>query len=280
MKIGELLQKFRLEQGKTRKEFASDLISPSYYCKIEKGSHRVSAEDLIELLKRNNIRLSDFFGMFDSQDLAKQLNLFHEMMINAHYNDDRKTLEKIPELIQKSLLPEKIKKEQVLIARGWIETVKKSTEQVNWKLREQLREKVFNLPNWNEEKLTLFCNLMPLYDCFSVNLIVQDILKEYKPPFSKELKRILLGIICNNLFLKLKIGEYEGIDKLVTIADAIPSSPDLVFYKNNIIFYKNMALYKSSNATKYLKKCQKAIEICAWLGMEAYAQHMSEFLNG
>lgn len=29
MKIGELLQKFRLEQGKTRKEFASDVISPS-----------------------------------------------------------------------------------------------------------------------------------------------------------------------------------------------------------------------------------------------------------
>ncbi|MDK6782921.1 helix-turn-helix domain-containing protein [Lactobacillus jensenii] len=280
MKIGELLQKFRLEQGKTRKEFASDVISPSYYCKIEKGSHRVSAEDLIELLKRNNIRLSDFFGMFDSQDLAKQLNLFHEMIVAAHYNGDKDSLEKIPNLIERSLLPEEVKKEQILIARGYLEIDKSSTEPVNWKLREQLREKVFSLPNWNEEKLTLFCNLMPLYDCFSVNLIVQDILKEYKLPFSKELKRTLLGIICNNLFLKLKIGEYEGIDKLVSIADAIPSSPDLVFYKNNIIFYKNMALYKSSNATKYLKKCQKAIEICAWLGMEAYAQHMSEFLEG
>ncbi|MCT7874984.1 MAG: Rgg/GadR/MutR family transcriptional regulator, partial [Lactobacillus iners] len=70
-------------------------------------------------------------------------------------------------------LPEEVKKEQILIARGYLEIDKSSTEPVNWKLREQLREKVFSLPNWNEEKLTLFCNLMPLYDCFSVNLIVQ-----------------------------------------------------------------------------------------------------------
>lgn len=36
MTIGELLHDYRVEQGKRQKEFVGNIISPSYYSKVEK----------------------------------------------------------------------------------------------------------------------------------------------------------------------------------------------------------------------------------------------------
>lgn len=53
MTIGELLKDYRISQKKTQKQWAKDVISPSFYTKVEKNLSRISAEDLIELLHSN-----------------------------------------------------------------------------------------------------------------------------------------------------------------------------------------------------------------------------------
>ncbi|MCT6890712.1 MAG: helix-turn-helix domain-containing protein, partial [Lactobacillus sp.] len=53
MTIGELLKDYRISQKKTQKQWAKDVISPSFYAKVEKNLSRISAEDLIELLHSN-----------------------------------------------------------------------------------------------------------------------------------------------------------------------------------------------------------------------------------
>lgn len=50
MKISELLRHYRLQQAKTQKEWAGNVVSPSYYSKVEKDIHRITVEDLVELL--------------------------------------------------------------------------------------------------------------------------------------------------------------------------------------------------------------------------------------
>ncbi|QYN55723.1 XRE family transcriptional regulator [Lactobacillus panisapium] len=36
MSVGELLKKYRIEKMKTQKEWAGNVISPSFYAKVEK----------------------------------------------------------------------------------------------------------------------------------------------------------------------------------------------------------------------------------------------------
>lgn len=61
MTIGKLLKQYRIEKGLTQKQFAGNTISTSYYSKVEKNEHRITAEDLILLLRSNGISLWSFF---------------------------------------------------------------------------------------------------------------------------------------------------------------------------------------------------------------------------
>ncbi|MBI0034003.1 helix-turn-helix domain-containing protein [Lactobacillus sp. M0396] len=57
MTIGELLKEFRIRNLKTQKEWTAGIVSPSYYSKVEKGIHRITAEDLLAILTANQIKL-------------------------------------------------------------------------------------------------------------------------------------------------------------------------------------------------------------------------------
>ena len=60
MTIGNLLKEYRIKAGKTQRSWIGEIISPSFYSKVEKGLSRISAEDLIELLRRNHVNLASF----------------------------------------------------------------------------------------------------------------------------------------------------------------------------------------------------------------------------
>lgn len=55
MTIGQLLKQYRIESLKTQKEWAGNVISQSYYSKVEKDQSRITADDLIALLHFNNV---------------------------------------------------------------------------------------------------------------------------------------------------------------------------------------------------------------------------------
>lgn len=62
MTIGKLLKQFRIENAKTQKEWVSGIVSPSYYSKVEKDKHRISADDLLAILRANKVDLWQFFS--------------------------------------------------------------------------------------------------------------------------------------------------------------------------------------------------------------------------
>ena len=86
MTIGELLKDCRIQQRKTQKQWVNDVVSPSFYAKVEKNLSSISADNLIELLNVNKISLTDFFGKLNHQ--AKTVhdeNLEIDRMVNEAY---------------------------------------------------------------------------------------------------------------------------------------------------------------------------------------------------
>ena len=55
MTIGELLKQTRQSLGLTQTEMAADIVSTSYYSKVERNIHQISADELIAILNRHHI---------------------------------------------------------------------------------------------------------------------------------------------------------------------------------------------------------------------------------
>lgn len=114
MTIGELLKEYRITQGKNQKEFTDSgmIVSQSYYSKVEKNIHRITADSLIELLHYNNIPLDEFFGRINQNNKIQhqQVKDFNNMLVDAYYDSDVNKIKQIKELVIQSNLPDKDKK--------------------------------------------------------------------------------------------------------------------------------------------------------------------------
>lgn len=279
MTIGELLKENRLEKGLTQKQFADGIVSTSYYSKVEKNEHRITAEDLIAVLEHNNIPLWSFF-----KELSLKGNFQHEYKINleaevmdAYYRSDSKKLEEIIREFKNSNEPDK--KDDLLIVEGWLESLKEDDEEPNIKVREALKDRVFNIPNLNKEKLTLFCNFMDFYDLDSNLTIAKNAINKFIGSNETEIQEQLLAIIANLLCLSIKEDNYSYVDYLVSTSEKLPLKPQFFLYKDMICFYKYLSSYHFNHKKEDLDNCHIIIKNVKIAGMKEYGTALEEFLN-
>ena len=84
MTIGDLLKQYRINQNKTLQEFAGNIIDRSYYGKVERNVHQISAENLINLLRYNQIDATEFIETLD-QNYQSQIQIQRKIMEEAYY---------------------------------------------------------------------------------------------------------------------------------------------------------------------------------------------------
>ncbi|NLS86389.1 MAG: helix-turn-helix domain-containing protein [Ruminococcaceae bacterium] len=279
MTIGELLKEERMEKGLTQKQFADGIVSTSYYSKVEKDEHRITAEDLIAVLEHNNIPLWSFF-----KELSLKGNFQHEYKINleaevmdAYYHSDSKRLEEIIQDLNNSNEPDK--KDDLLIVEGWIESLKEDDEEPNIEVREALKDRVFNIPNLNKEKLTLFCNFMDFYDLDSNIAIAKNAINKFIGSNETEIQEVLLAMIANLLCLSIKENNYSYVDYLVTTSEKLPLKPQFFLYKDMIYFYKHLSSYHFNHKNEDLDNCHIIIANVKLVGMNEYGTELEKFLN-
>ena len=279
MTIGELLKEERMEKGLTQKQFADGIVSTSYYSKVEKDEHRITAEDLIAVLEHNNIPLWSFF-----KELSLKGNFQHEYKINleaevmdAYYHSDSKRLEEIIQDLNNSNEPDK--KDDLLIVEGWLESLKEDDEEPNIEVREALKDRVFNIPNLNKEKLTLFCNFMDFYDLDSNIAIAKNAINKFIGSNETEIQEVLLAMIANLLCLSIKENNYSYVDYLVTTSEKLPLKPQFFLYKDMIYFYKHLSSYHFNNKNEDLDNCHIIIANVKLVGMNEYGTELEKFLN-
>ncbi|EFO66480.1 MAG: helix-turn-helix domain-containing protein [Lactobacillus iners] len=177
MTIGELLKEYRISQAKNQKDFTHNgiIISQSYYSKVEKNTHRITADSLIKLLHFNNIPLWTFFSRLNPNDdmQYQQISNLHNIMISTYYGQNQQKLNDIKLLIDKTNLSKEDKNEEKLLVDGWIESLKKDPKSFDMELRHKLKDKIFSHPNLDKNTITLYCNFMVFYDLDSNKIIAK-----------------------------------------------------------------------------------------------------------
>lgn len=179
MTIGDLLRQYRINQNKTLQEFAGNIIDRSYYGKVERNIHQISAENLINLLRYNQIDAIEFIETLDPnyENYQSQIQIQRKIMEEAYYQVDKDKLKKVKLMITESKLSEKDKEIQNLIADGLLELL--NPDKPNQKIRDEIKKKIFEIPNFNSTKFMLYCNSMRFYSLADNEAIVRKIIEKY-----------------------------------------------------------------------------------------------------
>ncbi len=231
MTIGDLLKQYRINQNKTLQEFAGNIIDRSYYGKVERNVHQISAENLINLLRYNQIDATEFIETLD-QNYQSQIQIQRKIMEEAYYHVDKDKLKKVKLMITESELSEKDKEIQNLIADGLLELL--NPDKSDQKIREEIKKKIFEIPKFNSTKFMLYCNSMRFYSLANNEAIVRKIIERYQVRESMLVKKSLFSLAINVLVLSIEENKFENIDFYIDFyidfANKVPTNQYYIIY--------------------------------------------------
>ena len=166
-----------------------------------------------------------------------------------------------------------------MLIDGWLENLKTEDEEPNLEVRKALKDKVFNIPNINKEKLNLFCNFMEFYDLETNVMITRNALNKFMNSNDTEIQEVLLAIMDNLLYLSIKENNYDYVGYLISSAENFPVKPQFYFYQSLLFFYKHLTNYHFNGKQEDLDTCRGIVNGLKLTGMKAYGIELEEFLN-
>lgn len=276
MTIGQLLKQYRIESLKTQKEWAGNVISPSYYSKVEKDQHRITADDLIALLHFNNVKLWDFFSKLSQEDKIQYnegLNIDQEIN-EAYYHNDKKKLNIIKSLVEQSGLVDK--EERLLYINAYIAILNNGVADLDDNIVQKMKEKVFSIADFDINSLGLYCNFMSFYDLDSNLFISKKALKQFVGVSDIKTQKVVLSIVINILVLSVQNKRFEETDFFFNVANQITTKPEIFFYKLVISAFENIIKYHYESKNDYLEKIDSITSSIVLAGMKSYGRELKE----
>lgn len=279
MTIGALLRQYRLEAGKTQRAWIGDVISPSFYSKVEKDLTRISAADLIELLRQNHVEIAAFFKQLDYQaesedNLKKKINA---QMTDAYYNFDIKRLKEIKQAIAGSELASK--NELMLSVNSILAIIDGNKEKLSAAEIQQLKNKFFNEENFDWKTIKIFLNCMVFYDFASDMIITNKIFQQFKDSANDDIQFIVLGILINMISMCLEKNKYKEAKQLVEKSHEIHTRPLTCFSKMTLLFLENMINYHFDPQQIYLDNSARQIEEFSLIGMTEFSKQLQKIVQ-
>ena len=278
MTIGELLKDYRIQQKKTQRQWVNDVVSPSFYAKVEKNLSSISADNLIELLNVNKISLTDFFGKLNHQ--AKTVhdeNLEIDRMVNeAYYQNSVHDLQQIRNFVAESDFPNK--EDKLDIIDIFIAIINKNLSSIDSGVIDRLKERTFDVSHFNSDSLRLYCNLMSFYDLDSNLLISKRVIRQFIGSSSIDIQKLVLSIIINMMILCIRNKKFEETAFYVSSEQQIKTKPDIFFYKTIAPAFENIIKYHYDQNSKYLDEVQTITKCVKIAGMPSYGKELEELM--
>ena len=171
MQIGKELKKLRLELGLSQTEMVGDILTKSYYSKIERGLHEINAKDLIEILERNRVNISDFFQSIESKGKSKK---YLEQLRNAYYEQSLSKIVEIRKICAEDYQYRNVYAHAILLEKFF------KKKKLSYKEETLIKKLILNIDEWGEDNLRLFAMAISLFDESEIEYELNMILRKYK----------------------------------------------------------------------------------------------------
>ena len=280
MEVGELLKKIRLEKNLTQKEMSRGVLSVSYYSKVEKGIHRVGAEDLILILDNNDIQRTYFFNRLKKTKInIEYLEKIMPKITEAYFENDEKKMIKLKEYARIKIPNTYQNKKFIMsIIDITLATLNNDMSLISNNTKQILQDELFRMEEWDEFKLSLYANVLSLYPMESNIFLINSIIKSSNIYSTKE-KNIIEVILINFIGTCIEENDDEIALEYFPFLDSIRTTPENFFYQNMSIFFRNLINFRLNPKECYLKKTIESIDRLNDLGMESYGKEIELFFN-
>lgn len=95
MTIGEALLNLRKQLGLTQTEMAANVVSTSFYSKVERNIHDIGTNDLLQILNKHQINATYFF-----ENLNDKENISEDIMNRISVAFEQKSRDKLLKIKQ------------------------------------------------------------------------------------------------------------------------------------------------------------------------------------
>lgn len=279
MEIGELLKKYRLMHAATKKAWAGNVLSASFYARVEKGMNRISADDLINLLHANKISVIEFFEQLNPHDhlIISEDRALRLAANKAYYNGKRTDLLNLYNQIAKRDSPNK--EEHLMLLNIYMAIIDDNYSSIDAATLEKMKNRIFAADVFDVDTLNLYCNCISFYNLDENLIISKRAVMQFRNNNSISIQKNILGIIINILIFCIKAKRYQEADFYVNSAEEIATTPEIYFYKTLLLFFKDLLQYREKSEEHYLDQCHDVIRNIALSGMIEYSNELKDFLT-
>ena len=280
MEIGQALYTYRKKLGLTQGAMAAGIITVSYYSKVEKGSHRISAEILFAILASHSIDIQEFMDLIrpDLDQSQYSFKEFDQRITGAYFNNQLDVLIELAVTLPLAKgLPANLKQvlEAKLILCQYLLTDK--PEELKETSKIFIKDKIFSTSDWDDLSLALFANSLVLYDLESNHWIINNILSKKLRRFTKKQRNIILTVLINFIGVCIYHSEYNLANYYIRQAQKEAARTDNFFQKLVLEFYRLLLSSQNMESSSLEDDMVSILHALSLAGLDSYAQRLKDF---
>lgn len=219
MEIGEKLREIRLSLGLSQREMAAGVINRSFYSRIETGTNRIMAKDLLLILNLHQIPFTTFFSNLGD---VKNKNVDDEdRVVLAYLNQDLAELKAI-------LQDDQITNQGIKLVAKYFEQ-KIEHQKISAQFIHDLKLFLIRLDEWNEDKLWFLMCISDVYDYDDLQALVEVINNKCQTTASINERFLFLTASIDLILYKHSLKEGKVVPNKTKILDRVAALPNLTF---------------------------------------------------
>ena len=245
-RIGSKLKKLRHDLGLTQKEMAADVISVSFYSKVERGFHDIGAEELIQILEKHGVSFQEFFSETENGNSNdNKINYLRNQLVKAANEDNDVEIVNITDQLmqiepQTSLTESLILQAKVISNTHNNDSLKKLTRAEKKEIKQILFQK--DIDDNGYLRIVLLSNIMELYTIDEATFLVKSIIRRYQNVSNIE-KKVLVALsvlVINYIDLCIQDNKSSLCIEPLNFLKQLPNTIELAFTKMLGKYYEDV----------------------------------------
>lgn len=269
MDLGSTIKKIRVERGLKQKEVCENIVTMSYYSRIERNISDPTITVFLKILSRLNISFDEFMFIHNCYKEEREENLWFELT-ELYHSGNLEGLYKIHSLLEKN--DEKKDIIDLFIMRLTGEILK-PIENLT------IFQRIMKIEYWTSNEVKLFTSIMDLLPIDALIILVDNMLRKrtlytkskgFNSPYSKILINAILLCIDAAQFSKAEkyLDEYQ---RTIEIRD---------FYGHAMAIYlEGLLLFMRGESQIGQQKVDRFFDICKLLDLDHFSQKYKDYFD-
>lgn len=241
--IGETLKIIRESRGISQRDFSKNVVSPSFYSKVEAGTSQISASLLFALLEDRNVTIKEFYYIKKRYKNEQQTTILQQTRMAFHKAD-------LPalETLYQNVLIEQLDENYLFVIKNLKHYIRDEPfDQVDLRA---LKKYLLEIPGWGHYEFQLFSLCSYLFDADTLTLLASNVVRTIdRYAALSNYEQDLLTILINLARALLKESRASAASHYLQLAKNYQKNPLLIYEQLLIDFFEQVIQLKTGATT-------------------------------